>query len=139
YEHKHQCLSADDPAKGLRRMSGDIAKALFRTLAGEGLVLTNDYCRSLEVCYVRRAEDSIEQYYADAMLNGLEFDRHCEELAVATFRQSLRQAAIEFSEDPLGLPLLPNWNRIVAAIPEFFRILLDAVDADNQKVQRVAA
>jgi glucosyl-3-phosphoglycerate synthase len=51
YEHKHQSLSADDPAKGLRRMSADIAKALFRALASEGLVFTQDHCRSLEVRY----------------------------------------------------------------------------------------
>lgn len=131
YEHKHQCLSADDPTKGLRRMSCDIAKTLFRTLAGEGVVLTQDHFRSLEVRYVRMAEDAIEQYHADAALNGLTFDRHEEEMAVAVFGSSLRQAAAETAADPLGLPLIPNWNRILAAIPDFFALLLEAVEADN--------
>ena len=72
------------------------------------------------------------RYYADALLNGLEFDRHEEERAVATFAQSLRQAAAEFLEDPLGLPLIPNWNRVVAALPDFFELLLEAVEADAQ-------
>jgi glucosyl-3-phosphoglycerate synthase len=130
YEHKHQNLSAEDPAKGLRRMAGDIAKSLFRTMAGEGLVFTQDQFRSLQVRYVRMAEDTIKRYYADAMLNGLVFDRHAEELAVSTFAKSLGIAASEFVEDPLGLPLIPNWNRVVAAIPDFFERLRQAVSDD---------
>ena len=84
------------------------------------------------------AEDTIDRYYADAMLNGLQFDRHEEELAVSTFAKSLQQAAQEFAEDPLGLPLIPNWNRVVSAIPEFFPLLLDAV-AEDMKVDRHCA
>jgi glucosyl-3-phosphoglycerate synthase len=82
------------------------------------------------VRYVRLAEDMIERYYADALLNGLEFDRHAEEQAVSVFAGSLRQAAVEFQEDPLGLPLIPNWNRVAAAIPEFFELLTQSVAAD---------
>ena len=133
YEHKHQVLSEDDASKGLRRMATDIAKSLFRTMAAEGLVFTADHFRSLEVRYVRMAQDTIARYYADAMLNGLKFDRHAEETAVATFAQSLRQAAADFVEDPLGLPLIPNWNRVLAAIPEFFDLLQDAVEKDNRQ------
>ncbi len=133
YEHKHQVLSADDPAKGLRRMARDVAKSLFRTLAGEGVVFTEGHFRVLQVRYVRMAEDTINRYYADAMLNGLKFDRHAEEVAVATFAQSLKEAVAEFCQDPLGLPLIPNWNRVVAAIPEFFERLLEAVEKDARK------
>ncbi|MCZ2151468.1 MAG: hypothetical protein LC126_27310 [Bryobacterales bacterium] len=131
YEHKHQDLSPDDASKGLRRMSCDVAKSLFRTLAGEGVVLGTDHFRSLRVRYVRLAEDTINRYYADAMLNGLDFDRHAEELAVATFAVSLRQAAEEFTADPLGLPLIPNWNRVIAAFPDFFSRLEQAVHLDS--------
>jgi glucosyl-3-phosphoglycerate synthase len=127
YEHKHQALSPDDPKKGLRRMTVDIAKSLFRTIASEGVPLTEAHFRTLQVRYVRMAEDTIHRYYADAMLNGLHFDRHAEEMAVATFAKSLEQAAAEFLHDPLGLPLIPNWNRVLAAIPDFFDRLLDAV------------
>lgn len=132
YEHKHQSLSADDPSRGLSRMAADIAKSLFRTIAAEGIVFTADHFRSLEVRYVRLAQDTIARYYADAALNGLKFDRHGEELAVAAFARSLRQAAADFLEDPLGLPLIPNWNRVLAAIPEFFELLQDAVTKDAQ-------
>jgi glucosyl-3-phosphoglycerate synthase len=133
YEHKHKPISEDDPLQGLNRMAGDIAKSLFRTLAAEGLVFTADDFRSLEVRYVRMAQDTSARYYADAMLNGLKFDRHAEEIAVTVFAQSLRRAATEFIEDPLGLPLIPNWNRVLAAIPEFFELLQDAVDKDAKQ------
>lgn len=132
YEHKHQTLSADDRTKGLTRMASDIAKSLFRTIAAEGLVFTGDHFRSLEVRYVRIAQDMIARYYTDAMLNGLKFDRHSEEMAVNAFAKSLRHAALEFIDDPLGLPLIPNWNRVLAAIPEFFELLQDAVEKDMQ-------
>jgi glucosyl-3-phosphoglycerate synthase len=140
YEHKHQSLSPDDPNAGLRKMAVDVAKSLFRTMAGEGLVFTRDHFRSLQVRYVRLAEDTINRYYADALLNGLHFDRHAEELAVATFARSLRQAAEEYLEDPLGPPQIPNWNRVISAIPDFFRYLLEAVEADaRQHLERSVA
>jgi glucosyl-3-phosphoglycerate synthase len=132
YEHKHQDLSSEDPAKGLRRMTRDIAKSLMRTLAGEGITFTRDHFRSLEVRYVRMAEDTIGRYQADAMLNGLDFDRHGEELAVATFARSLREAAEEFTESPLAVNLLPNWNRVIAAIPDFFDLLLKRIRCEPQ-------
>ncbi len=133
YEHKHQALSADDPSTGLSRMATDIAKSLFVTLAAEGIVFTADHFRSLEVRYVRMAQDTIARYYADAMLNGLKFDRHGEEMAVAAFAESLKRAASEFVAEPRGIPLIPNWNRVLAAIPEFFELLLDAVDKDTRE------
>jgi glucosyl-3-phosphoglycerate synthase len=138
YDHKHQALSADDPTKGLRRMTCDIAKTLFRTLAGEGVIFTEGMFRSLEVRYQRTAEDMTMRYYADSQLNGLHFDRHAEEQAVTTFAQSLRQASAEFLEDPLGLPLIPNWNRVVSAIPDFYEMLLGVVEEDAA-VERVYA
>jgi len=139
YEHKHQDLSAQDPSKGLRRMTCEVAKSLFRTLAGEGVVFTRDHFRSLEIRYVRIAEDTISRYYADALLNGLQFDRHSEELAVATFATSLRQAAEEFCEDPAGAPPIPNWNRVLSAIPRFFELLLEAVHEEPRTVRAIAA
>lgn len=134
YEHKHQVLSQENPAKGLAKMAHDIARSLYSTLAAEGLVFTADHFRSLEVRYVRMAQDTITRYYADAMLNGLKFDRHSEELAVATFAGSLREAASEFLEDPSGLPLISNWNRVLAAFPEAFEMLEDAVEKDSRPV-----
>jgi glucosyl-3-phosphoglycerate synthase len=132
YEHKHQNLSTQDPSKGLARMATDIAKSLFSTLAAEGLVFTADHFRSLEVRYVRMAQDTIARYYADAMLNGLKFDRHAEEMAVTVFAKSLSTASAEFIQNPRGLPLIPNWNRVLAAVPEFFDLLQDAVEKESR-------
>jgi glucosyl-3-phosphoglycerate synthase len=134
YEHKHQSLSSDDATKGLARMTADISKSLFSTLASEGVVFSAEHFRTLEVRYVRMAQDTIARYYADAMLNGLKFDRHAEEQAVTVFAKSLRKAAADFIEDPSGLPLIPNWNRVLAAVPEFFGLLQDAVEKDSRQL-----
>jgi glucosyl-3-phosphoglycerate synthase len=67
------------------------------------------------------------------MLNGLKFDRHAEEMAVAVFAKSLRSAADEFIVEPRGLPLIPNWNRVLAAIPEFFDLLQDVAEKDARQ------
>jgi glucosyl-3-phosphoglycerate synthase len=131
YEHKHQNLSADDPHKGLLRMTVDISKALFRTLAAEGVLLSEELFRALQAQYIRTAEDTIVSYHADATLNGLTFDRHAEEEAVHAFARGLRLAAESYVADPLGAPLIPNWNRVVAAVPDIFARLDEAVEADN--------
>jgi glucosyl-3-phosphoglycerate synthase len=131
YEHKHQNLSADDAQKGLMRMAVDISKTLFRTLAAEGVALSGGTFRTLQAQYVRTAEDLITRYHADAMINGLTFDLHAEEEAVGAFASSLRLAAESFLADPLGQPLIPNWNRVVAAMPEIYTRLSEAVENDN--------
>lgn len=131
YEHKHQDLSAGDPEQGLRRMARDIAASLFRSIAQEGHVLTTDHFRAMQIYYIRFAQDTIVRYHADAILNGLKFDRHAEDQAVHTFVQSLRDAAQSYTEDPLGAPQLPNWNRVVAAIPDIYD-RLRTITADMQ-------
>lgn len=132
YEHKHQPLSADDPGRGLTKMSLDIAKSLFRNLATEGVVLSEAHFKTLCVRYLRAAQDAVQQYEDDAAHNGLPFDRHEELRAVAAFTKSLRLAAEEFLRDPLGIPLISNWNRVTSAIPNFYALLKEAVDLDNQ-------
>jgi glucosyl-3-phosphoglycerate synthase len=120
YEHKHQELSAEDPEKGLRRMARDIATSLFRSIAQEGFTLTTDHFRSMLIYYIRYAQDTIRRYDADAQINGLSFDRHAEDTAVHSFAESLRDAAKSYQDDPLGAPQIPNWNRVVAAIPDIY-------------------
>ncbi|MDA2912655.1 glycosyl transferase [Acidobacteriia bacterium AH_259_A11_L15] len=131
YEHKHQALSAGDAQKGLMRMTVDIAKTLLRMVAAEGAVLSEGSFRTVQTKYVRTAEDTITRYHADAMINGLEFDRHEEEVAVQAFARAIALAAEEFLKDPLGAPLIPNWNRVVAAVPDFLAQLALAVEEDN--------
>jgi glucosyl-3-phosphoglycerate synthase len=134
YEHKHQELSPGDPSKGLMKMAMDISKSLFRILAAEGVKFDTGLMQTLLVRYQRMAENSISRYHADAMINGLMFDRHEEETAVETFSQALKLATDEFFADPLGTPPIPNWMRVSAASPGFLDDLREAVDLDNESL-----
>ena len=73
--------------KGLMKMTVDICKSIFRTLASEGVVFSDGLFKSLSVAYLRSAEDTIMKYEADAAINGLLFDRHSEAMTVETIRQ----------------------------------------------------
>ena len=106
--------------------SRGIGRAIARTLAEQGTVLTTDHFRTLEVFYTRFAEDTVRRYYADAVINGLEFDLHQENLALHAFAHSIRDAAKEFTADPMSLPQISNWNRVLSAIPDFYSRLLKA-------------
>jgi glucosyl-3-phosphoglycerate synthase len=133
YDHKHQELSVRDPEKGLNKMAIDIAKSVFRTMAAEGIKLDSGVFDTLEAAFVRHAEDALRQYGADAAINGLVFDRHEEEVAATTFVRSIRTATRAFLDDPLGAPLIPNWNRVQAALPNFLGELNEAVGLDNNE------
>jgi glucosyl-3-phosphoglycerate synthase len=132
YEHKHQPLSAEDAQKGLMRMCVDICKSIFRILAAEGVVLSESFFKSLQVAYIRFAEDIMVKYEADAAINGLIFDRHEEAGAVEAFASAIQKAAEAFMESPMGAPLIPNWNRVTSAIPGILDMLKKAVDEDNR-------
>jgi len=132
YEHKHQALSSEDPEKGLMKMTVDICKSIFRTLASEGAVFSDGFFKSLSVSYLRNAEDTIMKYEADAAINGLLFDRHEEAKAVEAFTRAIVLAAEAYTQNPMGTPLIPNWNRVTSAIPGILDMLKKAVDEDNR-------
>jgi glucosyl-3-phosphoglycerate synthase len=132
YEHKHQALSAEDPGKGLMKMTVDIAKSIFRTLASEGVAFSDGLFKSLSVAYLRHAEDTIMKYEADAAINGLIFDRHEEAKAVEAFTRAIVMAAQVYMENPMGTPLIPNWNRVTSAIPGILGMLKKAAEEDNR-------
>jgi glucosyl-3-phosphoglycerate synthase len=130
YDHKHQELSADIQESGLVKMSEEIARSLFRKLATEGITLSPECFRSIKASYFRIALDSVEQYYYDARINGLSFDRHAEEGSVDLFSHSIVTAGESFLANPMEAPFIPSWNRVQSAIPEFARQMLAAVAAD---------
>ena len=66
------------------------------------------------------------------MINGLGYDRHSEIEAEDAFDNSHKLAIDEYPRDPLGIPMLPAWVRIAAALPDFQERLSAAVEADNQ-------
>lgn len=133
YDHKHQDLSADDATAGLSKMSTDICKALFRKLATNGEVFSNEKFRTIKATYYRIALDFIESYQNDAIINGLKFDRHFEEQAVELFAQNLMGAGAYFLDNPMDTPFIPSWNRVISAIPNIMERLQEAVELDNKE------
>jgi len=132
YDHKHQDLSRDNPESGLNRMAIDIANHLFRTLASEGVAISDGLFKSVKAAYLREAQDAIRKFNDDAAINGLAYDRHAEGNAVDTFARAIDVAAKAVVDDPLGTPLISNWNRVTSAIPDFLDKLRAAVE-DDQK------
>lgn len=132
YEHKHQALSPDDASQGLLKMCVDISKSIFRTLASDGIVFSSGLFRTLIATYVRTAQDMLKRYEDDAAVNGLEFDRHEESLAVESFTDGIKLASEIIMKDPLGVPLISSWDRVESALPDILDMVKDAVDEDNK-------
>ena len=131
YDHKHQPLSQDDPQKGLSRMSIDICKAIYRKLATDGTIFSQETFRTIKATYFREALDLIEAYHNDARMNGLHVDRHVEERAVELFASNIVEAGHTFLDNPMETPFIPNWSRVQAADPDLLRNLREAVEADD--------
>lgn len=132
YEHKHQALSQDDPEKGLLKMTIDITKSLFRHLASQGVVLGDAELKTLRATYLRLSEEAIARYEDSAAINSLTFDRHAERTAVETFLKGVKLASEVFQKDPLGVPMISNWSRVAAAVPDVFDRLVQAVEEDHR-------
>ena len=132
YDHKHQSISQDDQTTGLSKMSIDIAKAIFRKLATQGEVFTQESFRTLKATYYRVALDFVETYYNDAIMNGLKTDIHEEEQAVEMFARNIIDAGNIFLEQPMETPFIHSWNRVVSAMPDIFERLVDAVEEDHK-------
>ena len=131
YDHKHQPLSPEDASRGLSRMSIDICKAIFRKLATDGTVLSEETFRTLKATYYRTGLDLIETYYNDAKMNGLHVDRHVEEAALELFAANIMEAGHTFLHNPMETPFIPNWSRVQSADPDLMRDMVEAIAADN--------
>ena len=132
YEHKHQSLTLEDPNKGLLKMGTDIAKSIFRTMASMGYTLTNELFVTLMSSYLRIAQDLIAQYEYDSEINGLTYDRHKEGSSAEAFVRCIVSAGQQFLETPFDVPHMPNWNRVISAVPNIFELLINAVEEDNK-------
>ena len=131
YDHKHQTLSPDNPEGGLMKMAADIASAIFRNLATEGVVMSPGFFSTLRTTFLREAQNSVRTYHTVAELNGLPFDRHHESSAVDAFAVAIKHAAESYIISPLTTQLISNWNRVMAAEPMFFERLVESVELDN--------
>jgi glucosyl-3-phosphoglycerate synthase len=132
YEHKHQPLSAGDPSRGITKMTVDITKSIYRTLAQEGVEFSEGFFKSLGNIYLRMAQEAIVRYENDAAINCLKFDRHSESTAVEAFSRGISRAGDQFWQSPSVTNLIPNWLRVIAAMPGFFSQLKEAVQSFNE-------
>lgn len=133
YQHKHQELSLQDPQKGLMKMTGDILSSVIRTLASRGMVFQKGHFVTLRSAYLRTAQDAIRQYHADALINGLQFDRHDEELAVEGFAEQITLIGDRFEQEPSEATAMPTWTRVLAAMPDFPQRLRECAVEDAQE------
>lgn len=133
YDHKHQDLSAGNPEGGLLKMSIDIATAIYRNLAIEGVIMSPGFFNTLSTTYLREAQNAVKTYHSLAELNGLPFDRHEEQSAVDSFTGAISRAAQIYQQGPLASPLISNWNRVLAAEPNFYEELDEAVRLDFEE------
>jgi len=132
YDHKHQDFNKEDIHSGIMRMAIDIARTFFRILSQEGITLTSHLITTLKLTYYDVAKQFVEKYKDEAMINGLNYDRHNEISAIEKFSFALEVAADEFNEHPMGSPLTPTWVRIDSAIPDLLDSRLpDIVDRLN--------
>jgi len=132
FDHKHSDLTQGNMEGGLGKMAVDIILMLFSTLASMGHVMSREFFNSLSSTYLRTAQEYITKYYHDSLINGLYFDRHAEGVAVETFRECLIHACEQFLDNPFEVQSIPTWNRVVAAVPDIFVQIQDAVEEDNK-------
>jgi|GEM_PF-1139 len=135
YDHKHQDLSLDDKTKGLSKMSCDISKSLFRKMATQGEVFTQERIRTIKATYYRIALDLVDSYQSDAAINGLEYDMHTEGHAIEVFAENIMQAGTDFLNPELSMetPFMPSWKRVISAVPDVMDMLLEAVEGDRDE------
>lgn len=134
YDHKHQDVSEEDKNQGLSKMSIDIILSIFRKLATDGHVLSEDRLRAVKATYLRTALDMVEMYKHDAMMNGLTYNIHQEEKTVELFARNIIDAGHEFIENPIQPPFMPRWNRIHHALPDIMNEIAEAVRLDSEDV-----
>ncbi len=131
YDHKHQSLSENDQKAGLSKMSLDISTTIFTKLAQNGNIFSPGLFRSIKAAYFKNALYMLEQYHADAIINGMNLDRHVEEQAVDLFTQNVYDAGEMFLQNPMRSMFIPSWKRVMSAIPDFMEMFYDAVEEDN--------
>jgi len=101
-------------------------------LSQDGMVMSRSFFRTVLTAYIQESRIAIQKYNALSLLNGIKYDRHEEIEAVEAFVGALKTAIDEFVNDPVGIPMLPAWIRVYAALPDFPEMIMEAVSFDNQ-------
>jgi glucosyl-3-phosphoglycerate synthase len=130
YEHKHQEIG--DSTRGLVKMSGDIFKSLLRVLIEEDHIqISKSFLLSVRVLYHKNAQSCIKKYHADALFNGIKYDRHMEESMVEQFSNELITASNKYTLEPI-YTRLPDWLRTISAKRKIGEELHKIVIEDNK-------
>lgn len=138
FEHKHQAVGTA-PNKGLQKMCRDIFKSTLRTLTEtEQIVVTQDHIRALQTKFLREAQNLTRKYFVDASFNGIEYDRHREEVTLEQFEQVISQAGEEYLANHAGNQI-PDWSRALAVMPDLREQLRDATIADMKEAREKQA
>ena len=132
YEHKHQDVSQENASAGLSKMSTDIARNIYAKLATNGTIFDNGTFRSIKATYQRIALDFVEQFNADAVINGLSIDRDKEEHMVDMFAKNIYKAGIDYLDYPYQIPFMPSWKRVISAVPDVMEEFRKIVAEDNK-------
>ena len=133
YEHKHQELGSKDDGGGVYKMANDIAKTLFRVLSQEGVIFSKASFQTLLSCYYKAARGEIHKFNALSKINSLEYNRQDEIQAVEAFEEAIKEAAMEFYDEPMGTPPLSPWVTVRSVLPDFSEKIYEAVKADNME------
>ena len=130
YDHKHQEIG--DATKGLVKMSSDIFKSLLRVLIEEDHIqVSRSFLVSIRVLYHKNTQNYIKKYHADALFNGIKYDRHIEESIVEEFSNELMNAGSKYILEPV-YTRLPDWLRTISAKRKIREELLDIVIEENK-------
>lgn len=133
YEHKHQDLGSKDEGGGVYKMAGDIAKTIFRVMAQEGVVFSESHFKTLLATYYQESRFEIMKFVALSKLNGLEYNREKEIVAVEAFQDAVEEAARDFYRNPMGVPLMSPWITVRSVLPDFSEKFARAVALDAQE------
>lgn len=114
YDHKHKEVISN----GLITTAQDSLITLLRTLTEmDGIEVSQPFLQSLQVMYRKIAQDKIRQYYADAICNHLDFDRHQEECSVDILSEAIISAGNKYLATDPTKNQLPDWLRTKTAMP----------------------
>lgn len=136
YDHKHKEAGGNTNG-GLSKMVNDILTTLLRIVTETTTTqISPAFLHSIRVKYKRLAQDLIRQYHADALCNGLQYNRHMEETYVDSFSEVVMDTGESYLNDPSGI-LLPDWTRALAAMPDLRKKLRDAALKDAEACRGV--
>ncbi|WP_225420061.1 hypothetical protein [Methanohalophilus profundi] len=119
-------------------MTGDIFTTFLRIVTeSSSTPISHSLLHSIQVKYKRRGQDLIRKYYTDALINDLNFSRHEEETYVDMFSKVIMKAGDEYL-DTADDVLLPDWTRVLSAIPDLREQICYAAREDAREFNGIA-